>query len=208
MSPRSHPNAFARRSARDARTHEDDVDATGPLDLATLYRLHADAVALWVRRLGGPELDVEDCVHEVFLVAQRRLGEWRGDAKITTWLYEIAFRVVQDRRRWWRWSQWRARRPDASGSDGPDDLGRLVADEPDALTLLERREANAALYRILDRVGEKYRVVIVLFELEGLSGEQIAALTGTSLANVWIRLHRARQKMLKLFLAWEEKERS
>ena len=182
--------------------------ATGPLDLATLYRLHADTVAIWVGRLGGPELDVEDCVHEVFLVAQRRLGEWRGDAKITTWLYEIAFRVVQDRRRWWRWSPWRARRADAHGGEGPDDLGRLAADEPDALTLLERREANAALYRILERVGEKYRVVIVLFELEGLSGEQIATLTGTSLANVWVRLHRARQKMLKLFLAWEEKERS
>ena len=102
MSPRSHSNAFARRRARDARTHEDEVDATGPLDLATLYRQHADAVAIWVRRLGGPELDIEDCVHEVFLVAQRRLGEWRGDAKVTTWLYEIAFRVVQDRRRWWR----------------------------------------------------------------------------------------------------------
>ena len=85
--------------------------------------------------------------------------------------------------------------PEASGGDGPDDLGRLVAEEADALTLLERREANAALYRILDRVGEKYRVVIVLFELEGLSGEQIAALTGICLlANVWIRLQFARDK--------------
>ena len=49
--------------------------------------------------------------------------------------------------------------------------------------------------------------MIILFELEGLSGEEIAALTGISLPNVWVRLHRARQKVLKCYLAWEARER-
>jgi len=88
-----------------------------------------------------------------------------------------------------------------------NDLAELPVDQPNALDLLQRREATAALYDILDGIGEKYRTVIILFELEGLSGEEIAALTGISLANVWVRLHRARQKVLKRFLAWEERER-
>ena len=86
------------------------------------------------------------------------------------------------------------------------ELTELAADQPDALDLLQRREASAVLYRILDGIGEKYRTVIILFELEGKSGEEIAALTETSLSNVWVRLYRAREKVLKRFSAWEAKE--
>ena len=47
------------------------------------------------------------------------------------------------------------------------------------------------MYRILDRLPSKYRDVIILFELEGASGEEIAELTGRKLATVWVHLHRA-----------------
>ena len=172
-----------------------------PLDVEAIYCERADDVARWARRLGGPEIDVEDIVHEVFLVVQRRLDEWRGDALISTWLYEITFRVVQQRRRRWPWN--RSSSDTVPGSRALDHL-EIATDQPDALDLLQRREATALLYRILDGIGEKYRTVIILFELEGLSGEEIAALTGTSLANVWVRLFRARQKVMKRFLAWEK----
>jgi len=179
----------------------EEAIAGAPLDVETIYCERADDVARWARRLGGPEIDVEDIVHEVFLVVQRRLNEWRGDALISTWLYQITFRVVQERRRRWRWNR---RSGDAvSGSRALDQL-EIATDEPDALDLLQRREATALLYRILDGIGEKYRTVIILFELEGLNGEEIAALTGTSLSNVWVRLFRARQKVMKRFLAWEK----
>ena len=179
---------------------------TQPLDLETIYRQHADSVAVWAKRMGGPGLDIEDIVHEVFLVAQRRLHEWRGDAKITTWLYEVTFRVVHDRRRRRRWLRWLPARRNGDRFGAGVDPAQLAADQPGALELLERHEASAALYKILDGIGEKYRTVIILFELEGLSGEQIAALTGTSLANVWIRLYRGRRKAMKRFIAWETKE--
>lgn len=199
--PRPQSTAFLRgRPANDVSEAEDA--RPGRPELEAVYRDHADDVAAWARRLGGPELDVEDIVHEVFLVVQRRLPEWRGDAKITTWLYEITLRVVSDRRRRWRWpSPWGARAT-------REEVGGLAADGPDALSLLVRREATATLYRLLDGIGEKYRTVIILFELEGKSGEEIAALTGASLANVWIRLHRGRQKLLQRFLAWEAKGKS
>jgi RNA polymerase sigma-70 factor (ECF subfamily) len=198
MSPsRSHSRAFA-------GTGQNEAEAPEAPTLAALYRRHAEDVATWARRLGGPSLDAEDVVHEVFLVVQRRLPEWRGDAKITTWLYEITFRVVHDRRKRWRRPGWWPRRADAPGGD---DEAQLPADQPDALDLLERREASATLYRLLDGIGEKYRTVLVLFELEGKSGEEIAALTGASLPNVWIRLHRGRQRLMQRFLAWEAKGR-
>ena len=204
---RQHSSAPVSGSPSAAAAAPAPTPVRASLDVATVYGRHADDVARWARRLGGPWIDAEDIVHEVFLVVQRRFHEWRGDAHVTTWLYEITFRVVRERRSrgWWRRWSTGIIGGDSSGPDG--DLAKLPVDQPDALDLLQRREAAAALYGILDGIGEKYRTVIILFELEGLSGEQIAALTGISLANVWIRLHRARQKVLKRFRAWETKER-
>lgn len=204
---RSQSSALARPRGGDGEADAEvrgvRCDRADVPQLEAVYRAHADAVALWARRFGGPDLDVEDIVHEVFLVVQRRLPEWRGDAKLSTWLYEITFRVVLDRRRRWRWP-----RLASASRAAPDEAARLAADQPDALSLLERREASATLYALLDEIGEKYRTVIVLFELEGRSGEEIAALTNTSLANVWIRLHRGRQKLLKKFLARDAERKS
>jgi RNA polymerase sigma-70 factor, ECF subfamily len=164
--------------------------------LDALYRAHAGTVARWVAHLGGPRLDVEDAVHEVFLVAGKRLPEFRGEAKVTTWLYRITERVVRGTRRRVRVRRWLdvIRRADvARAHAGP----RLSPVEE-----LERRESRAIVYRILERLAEKYRRVLVLFELEELSGEEIAELTGIKLATVWVHLHRARA----LFLAEMNRE--
>ena len=151
-------------------------------------------------RLAGPALDVEDLVHEVFLVACRRLAEFRGDAKITTWLYEITVRVVQDRRRRqsrWYWFSGGGRHRVSDASPNAEAVLRVASDQPSALELLERRQAGVTLYEILDKLPEKYRTAIILFELEGMSGQEIAAVTQTSLSNVWIRLFRGRQLFVK-----------
>jgi RNA polymerase sigma-70 factor (ECF subfamily) len=158
--------------------------------LDALYRAHAGAVARWAAHLGGPRLDIEDAVHEVFLVVSKRLPEFRGDAKVTTWLYRITERVVRGGRRRERVRRWIdfVRRGDVERSLSPPRLSPVEE--------LERRQSRETVYRILDRLTDKYRRVLVLFELEELSGEQIAELTGLKLATVWVHLHRARAQFL------------
>jgi RNA polymerase sigma-70 factor (ECF subfamily) len=167
-------------------------------DLDALYRQHAPAVARWVAHLGGPRIDVDDLVHEIFLIAHRRLAEFRGEAKITTWLYRITERVVLGRRRRDRARRFMTRlwRGDVEGSTAA--MSRLTPIEE-----LERQQSRDSVYRVLDRLGEKYRSLLILFELEGMSGEDIAALTGIKLATIWVRLRRARL----LFLAELERDR-
>jgi len=188
-------------------------------DLEAIYRRHAAQVSHWAARLLGHGADSEDIVHQVFLVAQRRLQEFRGDAKITTWLHEITIRVVQEtrrkRRRWWRWSTGTNRDAtttatatategtEGTGAAPEDDVAALPSDQPTALDLLEKKEASQLVYALLDQLDDKYRTALILFELEGLSGQEIAAVTNTSLSNVWVRLLRGRQQFLKRFLAWE-----
>jgi RNA polymerase sigma-70 factor, ECF subfamily len=172
------------------KTPADEGAAEVPT-LDALYRAYAATVARWAAHLGGPRFDVDDAVHEIFLVVSRRRPEFRGDAKITTWLYRITERVVRGGRRRERVRRWidLARRADVERSLSPP---RLTPVEE-----LERAQSRDTVYRILDRLAEKYRRVLVLFELEELTGEEIAALTGVKLATVWVHLHRARA----LFLA-------
>jgi RNA polymerase sigma-70 factor (ECF subfamily) len=173
-------------------------------DIESLYRRHAEDVARWAGRLAGQGFDIEDLVHQVFLVVQRRLPQFRGEAKVTTWMHEITIRVVQEaRRKQRRWLLWPRSRTNATSTteQGPDDqVASLPSDQPTALELLEKKEAGRMVYEILDQLDEKYRTALILFELEGLSGQEIAVVTRTSPSNVWVRLLRARQQFLKRFL--------
>jgi RNA polymerase sigma-70 factor (ECF subfamily) len=126
----------------------------------------------------------------VFLVAHRRPFQPRGEAQVTTWLFRIAQRVVMSHRRKRRLWQW------LRGSS-IDAAGDVPVSGPSPLEEYEKREAVTTAYRILDDMPEKYRTIILLFEFEGLSGEEIASLTGITLDNVWVRIHRARAQFLE-----------
>ena len=162
------------------------------LDAGTIYRMHVHQVARWAARLGGPALDLEDTVHEVFAVACRRLSSFRGDSSLSTWLFGITDKVVLHRRRkerWWRW---------LSGSAGAT-AGRLAAAGPDPLRLLEQNQAARDVYRVLDRLSEGDRRILILFELEELAAYEVAALLGIKAANARLRRHRARARFLQVY---------
>jgi len=176
------------------------VEGPPALDLDSLYRAHAPTVARWSAHLGGPSADLDDLVHEIFLVVGRRMGEFRGQAKVTTWLYRITERVVAARRRSDRVRRWlrRTRRADLESA--------LCSAPPSPVEDLHRRQSREMVYQLLDRLPEKYRSVLILFELEGLSGEEIATLTGRKLATVWVHLHRARNLFLAELSRHDEEE--
>ena len=168
------------------------AEPTDPLD--ELYARHASDVKRWARRLAGPTADVEDLLHDVFVVALRRRFTFRGEANVTTWLFRITQRVVRSRR---RRSYVRAllfgRHHEAMATPASATPHEEI----------ERRERHLQLYRALDRLPEAYRTALILYEIEGLSGEQVAELTGTSLGTLWVRLHRGRAKLLACLSAEE-----
>jgi RNA polymerase sigma-70 factor (ECF subfamily) len=160
-------------------------------------------------RLVGPDGEFEDVVQEVFIVVRRRLATFRGDAEITTWLYKITMRVAaraRVRAHWWSWVTGRGKSPGRGRSCQtfvpPPNLPR------DPQALLEARERTALMYRVLDEIGEKNRAAFIMYEIEGLSGEQIAEVMGSNTRTVWVRLSRARHKFIERMRAWETKEES
>jgi RNA polymerase sigma-70 factor (ECF subfamily) len=171
------------------------VDIASPpelaLDLETLYRKHGSEVSRWVKRLWGQD-DAEDVLHEVFLVVQRRLPDFRGEAALSTWLYAITVRVVSSRRRKERVRRWLFRRAvpelEVERSPVPTPLGNALRDQ-----------AASMVYAVLDDVSERDRTLIILFELEGLPIQQIMAVLSISEDNAWVSLHRARARFRKAY---------
>jgi RNA polymerase sigma-70 factor (ECF subfamily) len=166
-------------------TPADLTPSNPPYELVAIYRAHVQRVARWTGRLGGPLVDVEDVVQEVFLKVQHLLPGFRGDAELTTWLFRITENVVRHRRRRERLHRW------LSGGS-KEALAQLPSSLPSPLEQLERHEATGLVYRVLDSMREQARTVLILFDLEGLSGDELEQLTGVKAATLRVRLHRAR----------------
>jgi RNA polymerase sigma-70 factor (ECF subfamily) len=161
-----------------------------PADFRAVYDGWFDEVSRWIRALGGPDADREDIVQEVFLVVRRRLPAFDG-ANLPAWLYRITRRQVRDfrRRAWVRhiFSKARVAEPDA-----------LPHAEASPAAALERKEKQRVLYALLLKMKEERRTTFVLFEVEGLSGEEIARIQGVPVNTVWTRLHHARKEFFAL----------
>ena len=172
--------------------------ATPQTDAASIYRVHVHQVSRWAERLAGPYLDVEDIVHEVFIIAYERMSTFRGDSTLSTWLFGITDRVVRHRRRKERWRRW------LSGS-ADETAGHLPSNGSDPLRAVERDQAAAAVYRVLDRLSERDRQILILCELEEMSTDEVAALLRVQPTNVRVRLHRARTRFVQAYRDCEDK---
>ncbi|WP_437630079.1 RNA polymerase sigma factor [Sorangium sp. So ce854] len=148
-----------------------------------VYAQHFRFVWRSLRRLGVPESDAADAVQDVFLVVHRRLPEFEGRSKITTWLYSICFHVARDRR---KLAHMRRRAHD----DEP--LLDCADDRADVGAQAERRQAIELLEVILDELPLEQRAVFTLFELDGMGGEEVAELLDIPLGTVYSRLRLAR----------------
>jgi RNA polymerase sigma-70 factor, ECF subfamily len=170
-----------------------------PRDFRAFYDAWFEEVARWIRALGGAEADRDDIVQEVFLVVRRRLGAFDG-TNPAGWLYRITRRQVRDfRRRSWVKHIFTKRRV-----EDPDAL-QSGAGEPSAA--LERQENQRILLSILGKIREERRTTFVLFEIEGLSGEEIARIQSVPVNTVWTRLYHARKDFAALAARFREAQR-
>lgn len=141
----------------------------------------------------------QDIVQEVFLQAYRSIGGFRGDSSLATWLHRITVnRCLNWKRRWARRFKWMHVSTDSTDGDTP----ALEIESP--LPTPEARVADTQTRQQIDNalktLPEQIRTVFVLRELEGLSYEQIADVTGIKLGTVRSRLFHARKRLKEILL--------
>lgn len=171
--------------------------AVGDAQVEALFREFAPKVYALARRFGFDADEAEDGVQEVFVKVQRKIGTFRGDAALSTWLYQVAVNSLRDHRR----KIMRHRRtlplqaPRGSDDGGEPAEQRLVSPIATPVEDVARAERGRLVREALDRLPARFRDVLVLRELEGWSYRDIARVLGLAQGTVESRIFRARARL-------------
>lgn len=163
-------------------------------DFQAIHAAYRPRICRYLTRLVGPS-EAEDLTQEVFVRVSRGLPDFRGDAKLSTWIYRIATNVATDRLRS------RSLQETRRGAANPPDEGSIDVDalpeerSPSLERQLLREEMSSCVHDYINTLPENYRAVVTLSEIEGLTNQEIADVLGLTLETVKIRLHRGRAKL-------------
>lgn len=156
-------------------------------------RTYKDKVFSLVHRMLNNRAEAEDLTQEVFITVFRSIDSFRGDARLSTWLYRVAVNHTKNRV---KYLDRRARKGSTDIDDAPESEvsrgGPVTAriDRPDEAT--EGVELQGKIGAALASLEPEHRELIVLRDLEGLAYEEIVQITGLPDGTVKSRLHRAR----------------
>lgn len=164
----------------------------GPEDLDDLVDRHGSRLYNFASRMCRSGEDAKDVLQETFLAAARGLKDFRGEGKLSTWLFRIAANACRKMRRRGKFEPPRHlsleeflpqdHAPDAALGDSPE--------TPEAALL--RTDLREAIESAIAGLPSAYRAVLILRDLEGLSTDETAEVLGLIPTTVRVRLHRAR----------------
>jgi RNA polymerase sigma-70 factor (ECF subfamily) len=151
-----------------------------------LYRAHAGRIYNLVLRMAGSATDAEDLLQDVFLHAHRKLGSFRGDSSLGTWLYRLAVNQCLDALRGRQARM--ARTTDSIDADGSIEPAAVSPAVPTAISRLD-------LERAIAKLPDGCRAAFVLHDVEGFEHNEVAKLLGVSEGTSKSQVHKARMKL-------------
>ncbi len=168
--------------------HTDRITFDQPDTAATIYQ-YRERTYHYLLTLVRDPAEAEDLTQETLLRACHNYASLRNPASLTSWLYRIATNIAFD------YLRQRARRAPRETDVDLESVDMPEVQTPSLLQLIEQGEMGACVQRYLDGLPDAYRAVIMLHDMHGMTGPDIAAAIGESLPNVKIRLQRARRKL-------------
>ncbi|TNE85090.1 MAG: sigma-70 family RNA polymerase sigma factor [Deltaproteobacteria bacterium] len=167
---------------------------------AIVHRYQHRVFTLCMRWIGDEQV-ASEVAQDVFIAMYRKLGSFRGDAKLSTWVYRVVINHCKNRRLYRRRRHMDQHEPLEGTRAAEDDDApsrQIASEEPLADAGVHRSEAAALLHEGLAALDESQRQIIVLRDIEDLSYEEIGELLGVPRGTVKSRLHRARAQLATL----------
>ncbi len=165
------------------------------LNFHTIYDEFQPKILRYLASMVG-ESDAEDVTQEVFIKISRTWPDFRGESKLSTWVYRIATNAAVDRLRSTAYQQTKPTTTEESIEAQVDDRNLWTGEKVPVLEWqVVRKEMGDCIREYIQKLPESYRVVLVLSELEGLTNQEVADVLGVTIGTIKIRLHRARVRL-------------
>ncbi len=174
----------------------DRLKAQDEAAFAEVFELYKDMVYTLCCKLLAERADAMDVTQEVFLTLYRRISAFRGDCSLKTWLYRVTLNQAANRNRWWRR---RFRNRTVSLNLIAEREGDTLVDPVCAKPLADRaalsEELQRAIHEGLGKLPFEQRAAVVLRDVQGLSYEEVAGVTGVQIGTVKSRIARGRERL-------------
>ena len=168
-------------------------------ELVRLYERRVFAIVL--RMLGGRRDEAEDTAQEVFVQVFKAVGQFRGDSKLSTWIYRVAVNLCKNR------LKYLSRRHDGAHDalDGAHEVstfdharGSTLGEAARPDEMVSGMQMEVLVQRAISQLEPDFREVLVLRDVEDMSYEQIGEITGLPDGTVKSRIHRARGQLREI----------
>ena len=132
----------------------------------------------------------------MFLRVNRGLPDFKGAAKLSTWIYRIATNVATDRMRSRSFQESRSGKATPHDEQLIEESVDLTGEKkPSVEKQAMREEMSSCVHDYINSLPENYRAAVTLSEIGGLTNKEIAEMLGLTVETVKIRLHRGRAKL-------------
>ena len=159
----------------------------------TLVQEHQDRVINICFRFLNNRVEAEDTAQDVFVEIYQSIKRFRGDAKLSTWIYRIAVSKSLDTIRKMKRKKRMAQLKSVFGLDAHEEPAASTVTNPDEA--LEQQERAALLQKCVSELAENQEIAITLSKYEGFSYKEIAEIMGTSLSAVESLIHRGMKNL-------------
>jgi RNA polymerase sigma-70 factor (ECF subfamily) len=157
----------------------------------TLFTHYRSKVTNLVYRFLGPRFDVDEVVQEVFVSLFESLQGFRGLSSLDTWVYRLCMKVCTDQLR----KKYRKRQLSIVHVEGgPEELTDPRSPSPQS-ALMERKELRQEIFGALEKLTVEKRQVVVLYEMDGKTLEEIADIVQAPVGTVKSRLFHGRNEL-------------
>jgi RNA polymerase sigma factor (sigma-70 family) len=169
----------------------DSVRKGNDSDYSIIVNRYKNKAFSMLKRMLKNDFDAEEVLQDCFLKAYNSLNAFKGEAKFSTWFYRIVYNTALTRLS----SQKRKTEAEMTSVEDHFNLeSEYVADE------IEKKDINQLIRDTISKLPERFSAIITMFYLSEMSIEEISEVTGMSISNVKVMLHRSRNSLRDLIL--------
>lgn len=163
-------------------------------DFTKIFYEYKDRVYHQALRMLGSREDAEEAVQDIFLRIYKGLPGFRGDSKLSSWIFRIAANVCIA-----KWKQKKGLYSSIDDESVQHDVAH-VSVHPSCDELYENKEFSERVHQCISRLQPEYSAVITLYYFEGMGYEEISSIMNIPVGTVGTYLHRAKQVLRSILI--------